>query len=196
MKECITTADIAGYCNELTAWRIIMEVSEDMMSHKANGVNPFQIVINNDNSFSVSQIIPSDDTLGFEAPESPRNEASGVWSLAASVFYVVMGNQVMNGEGGRGQNEKSKIPYMRSELSQLSELVQRCLHYNPELRPSMQEVHDIAQIQFQHCMDLVKKGPKIRLNSMTAELGKDTDDPGADFWSEKMFPKQINNTTK
>lgn len=193
-NEKYTAADLAGHCNELTAWRILKEVSEEMVSQKAMNVSPFHIAINGDGSFSLLQP-ESTDLNGFEAPETVignATEASSVWSLAASLFFVVMGCQVMNGKGGLGQNEQSKVPYMRSELPQLSELVQRCLHFRPENRPSMQKVHDVAAKEFQRCMETVRRGPKFRENPTLGVMG--ASDSLIAFWPESMQPNNKTNT--
>ena len=194
-NEKHTAADLAGHCNEPTAWRILKEVSEEMMSQKTLEVSPYHIAINGDGSFSLMQPEKSIDMSGFEAPEAVNGnatDASSVWSLAASLFYVVMGCQVMNGKGGRGQNEQSKVPYMRSEWSQLSELVQNCLHFRPECRPSMHKLHDVAAKEFQRCMEMIRRGPKFR-ERPTKNFTAPPDSLLA-FWPESMQPAAKTNT--
>lgn len=189
MNERPTAADLAGHCNELTAWRILKEVSEDMLQNKTLTINPYCIAIDNEGGFSLFQTEVTPDQKGFEAPEvfnRTNTEASAVWSLAASLFFIVMGCQVMNGKGGRGQDEHSRIPYMRSKLPQLSELIQKCLHFHPECRPSLQKVHEVAVKEFQRCTEIVSRGPRFRENS-TKSFEEVTDSVFA-FWPEAMRP--------
>lgn len=185
MDQVLYAADLAGHCNELTAWRIIKQVSGQLMSHGAMPVSPFNIKINEDGSFALTENTEAeiDTFMAPEATAAAPTMASWVWSLAASVFYAVMGCQVMNGRGGRAQHAASKVPYMRSELPQLSELVQKCLNYRPEQRPTMLEVNQTAAAQLQRCEDLVRRGPKLRQNIVSRNISMPSGD-NCQFWPE------------
>ena len=187
MDERYLAADIAGYCRRLTAWKIVKEMSDALMNDKNARVSPFLIGIKDDGGFELLKTNERDIVEGFDAPETldgTFNEVSQVWSLAASIFYIVMGCQIMNGKGGRGQLETSRIPYMRSELPQLSELVQQCLNFHPEMRPSMKKVNEIATKELQRCTEEVRKGPKFR-DKKDAIEAKHKDETG--FWPEAMM---------
>lgn len=187
MEEKRYTSDIAGHCNEPTAWQILKEVSEQLAEHKQLVVNPFIIEICEDGHFS---LLPSEtQVVGFDAPEADnthRNEASVVWSLGATLFHIVMARQVMNGKGGAGQKEASKLPYMRSEWPKMSELVQQCLRYQPTQRPTLKQLHDSATEQYSRCTEEVRRGPKFKkkLNSLTDGTINATNNMG--FWPETM----------
>ena len=191
MDETIYAVELAGHCDEITAWRFLKDMSEALSSNSTSPITPCQIEIKEDGGFALTSKPGAVTLEGFEAPETAngtRNEASAVWSLAASLFYLVMGCQVMNGKGGAGQNASSKLPYMRSTLPLLSELVQRCLNYHPERRPSLQEVHQLATQQHDICMETVKRGPKFQERN----LGDGKTEGGGtqilDFWPEPMQP--------
>lgn len=186
MEDRVYAIELAGYCNELTAWQILRDVSADVLK-QPGAVSPRLIEVR-DEGFALERVEGSVDIGGFEAPEvkgEAHTEASAVWSLAASVFYLVMGCQIMNGKGGKGQHATSKVPYMRSEFAKLSELVQQCLQYRPELRPSAKEVNEMANEQYKQCAEMVSRGPKFREKTATADKTKDIDSELA-FWPEPM----------
>ncbi len=127
----------------------------------------------------------------FDAPEvelSGRTLESGVWSLGASIFYVMMGCLMFNGQGGRRQSERSRVPYLRSDLPELSELVQHCLNYNPLLRPTLKELQEIGTENLNRCRKLITQGPKIR-NSDVRSINQQSDI--SDFWPEGMIDTRI-----
>ena len=189
MDERYYAAELAGYCNRMTAWKIIKDVSEELLAGKAVAVSPFRIEIKENGGFA---LVKKDEPFaldGFVAPEITDGnitEASQVWALAASVFYIVMGCQIMNGKGGRGQLESSRIPYMRSEMPQLSELIQKCLNYHPELRPSLEKVHETACEELAQCDDTVRRGPKFNKKNNPNEVSEKEKDDIA-FWPEAFI---------
>lgn len=187
MEEKRYTSDIAGHCNEPTAWQILKEVSEQLIDRKLPVVNPFIIEIGEDSHFV---LLPSETQVaGFDAPEADdthRTEASTVWSLGATLFHVVMGRQVMNGKGGAGQNENSRLPYMRSEWPTMSELVQHCLRYQPSQRPTLQQIHDKAAEQHSRCLDDIRRGPKFKIATALATDGTINATNDMAFWPETM----------
>ena len=197
MEEKRHASDIAGHCNEPTAWQILKEVSQQIIEHKQLIINPFFIEIEEDGHFALSptEIHPS----GFDAPEvatSYHTEASVVWSLGATIFYVVMGRQVMNNKGGAGQTETSKLPYMRSEWPELSELVQSCLRYHPSQRPNLQQILDKASEQHGRCMEEIRRGPRFKKRPENAVVGTINAMDDMAFWPESMHETQVINPKK
>ena len=192
MEERLNTSDFAGHCNEATAWRILKEVSQQLMERKQFIVNPFIIEID-DNGHFILASAPIQHN-GFDAPEatpdSPATEAGAVWSLGATLFYIVIGRIVMNGKGGHYQKETSKLPYMRSEWPEMSELVKQCLQYEPILRPSMQDIHNIALKHDQRCQDEIRRGPKFK-NTPPAHQMPDAEQNDLTFWPEAMQKKDF-----
>lgn len=193
MSEKTYTTDLAGHCNEPTAWKILKETSGQMMERQQLIVNPSLIAIEDNGSFTLQP-----DTLqqsGFDAPEtshSDRTTASAVWSMGATLFYIVMGRQVMNDKGGQSQTATSKLPYMRIDWPELSDLVQQCLQYAPAKRPSLQQIHDKAVAQCTRCENDIKRGPKIK--AVASPQHFDNTELELDFWPETMQP--INQTKK
>lgn len=183
MEEKIYASELAGFCTESTAWRLLKELSATLIKEGIRPVNPYGIEINDDGLFS---LMPADVTAypDFDAPEADGQrptESNIVWSLAATIFYIVMGCQVMN---GKGQKEGSKLPYMRSEWPELSELVQQCLQFHPERRPSLHEIHEKATQHYQRCLDEIKKGPKLKTTETASPT--ETKESIITFWPETM----------
>lgn len=188
MEEKIYTSELSGHCNESTAWQILKETSETLIHKGLHPIDPYCIEIRDDGHFSLDLAAASANHNGFDAPETTENqlaESGSVWSLGATVFFIAMGCQVMNGKGGKGQQESSKLPYMRSEWPELSELVQQCLQFNPVRRPSLQQIHDKAMQQHQRCMDEIRKGPKFKNKGKTSSSEIDFGQDLA-FWPETM----------
>lgn len=186
MDERLTIAEVAGHGNEPTAWRILRDVSADLLDQGLTPVDPYRIAIEDDGQFHLSRTDDSHNPIGFEAPEcaaNPLTESGVVWSLGATVFYVVMGRQVMNGKGGRGQQKNSKLPYLRSEWPVLSELVQHCLRFDPTQRPTLQEMHEAAMQQCNRCSEEIRRGPKFKETAPKILTDKDVE---PDFWPEAM----------
>ena len=186
MSEKIPVSELAGHCNEATAWRILEEVSHQLMESKQLIVNPSIINIDEDGHFALEAA--QEQQSGFDPHEvdaNSRTEAGTVWSIGATLFYIVMGGCVMNGKGGEGQSATSKLPYIRSEWPEMSELVQRCLQFEPANRPTLQEIYDKALQNFKRCQDDIRRGPKIKSTSSTSnELEAKEND--LIFWPESM----------
>lgn len=189
MEEKTYASELAGHCNETTAWRILKEVSGDLIHNEIRPVNPFCIEINDDGHFALAaeQTTHRDSFDAPEHSENRLNEAEAAWSIGATLFYIVMGGEVMNGKGGKGQHESSKLPYMRSEWPELSELVQCCLHFNPSQRPSLQEIHKKAERQYQRCLDEIQRGPKIKVKEPSSPSGETNDEHKLSFWPETFL---------
>ena len=88
MEEKIYTSELAGHCNEPTAWLILKEVSEGLCSQGLRPINPHCIEICDDGHFlAIDEGLDHQDH--FNAPENSNgqlNEAGAVWSLGATIF--------------------------------------------------------------------------------------------------------------
>ncbi len=196
MEEKIYVSELAGHCNEMMAWQILKEVSETLIQKGLRSIDPYCIEIDDNGHFSLATTTANHDD--FNAPETIENqlnEAGTTWSLCATVFFVIMGCQVMNGKGGKGQKASSKLPYMRSEWPELSELVQQCLQFHPTRRPTLQQVHDKALQQYQRCMDEIRKGPKFKTMGKVSQTETDLARQDLAFWPEIM-QKPMSNPYK
>ena len=112
MEERVLAADFAGHCNESTAWKILKEVSDQLLLKKEDSISPFRIEVTEGGDFSLSECPSAEGEKGFEAPEAIHGvhaENSLTWSMGASLFYIVMGCQVMNGKGGTNQHPRFNL---------------------------------------------------------------------------------------
>lgn len=195
MEDKIYASELSGHCNELTAWQILAEISEALIHKGLRSIDPQYIEIGEDGHFSLAAATVSPNGDGFDAPETTgglSTESGAVWSLGAILFFIVMGRQVMNGKGGKGQRDSSKLPYMRSEWPEMSELVQNCLQFNPARRPTLQQVYDRASQQYQRCLDEVRKGPKLKIGENSTQKEVAMVDQDIAFWPETMQVSQSN----
>ena len=119
----------------------------------------------------------------FTAPEVLPDASSmtDVWSLGATIFHLYMGSFVFNGLGGRAQHYGSPLPYMRKSLPALSNLVQQCLSFNPDDRPTAHEIYGLARMELDKVLS-VNEGRKLKKSIIPY-----SNERKADFWSDEMI---------
>lgn len=144
MNDELAVVDLSGCCPEWMAWLIVRDVASFLIGNGCLQVSPYSVVRKNDGSFAVSTEQDAKSGHLYLPPEAEVSEAGCVWSLAATVFRLVMGCDVMSGAGGAAQKQDSPLPYMRASMPDLSELVRRSLSFNPSERPALSEIIEIA----------------------------------------------------
>lgn len=194
---------VAGFMDEDTIWSLIHDISSALACVHEEGcvhadVKPSNILWTGTQfmlaDFSSCRRLAeggdspdvADDKSSFhyQAPEAVAHRcetASDVWSLGATVFHLFMGSLVFNGFGGRAQLPQSPVPFMRKEHAELSDLVCRCLSFNPADRPSASQIAKAAE---EHLAGLTRR-PTVRPRK-PKETGALTDSP-SDFWPEEMI---------
>lgn len=194
MKNTITIEGLAGYCTEVAAWQLLADLTEGLTAERVGtmtlgGLVPQRVEVAN-RRFRLLSEEGATCLTTFDAPEmsdttTMQTAASVTWSLGALTFYLIMGCEVMNGQGGRAQQPTSKLPYMRPAMPELSELVLHCLAYHPAERPALGEIHELAVRQLEVCQDLIRRGPSLR-----AVTAQDASQAVAShtFWPEEMIP--------
>lgn len=168
-------AALAGEIDELTAWQILHDVAKQCKDIKTP-ISPEHILIDGD-GFILSEWSESGDAR-FTAPEG----YSPVWALAAMVFYTYLGCHVFQGLGGKGQTQTAPIPTLRRELPELSNLIIRCLDFNPSKRPGMTEIVKIAEDNIKRCKSQQSDFPPLKKFSES----KITADEIDAYWPEEM----------
>lgn len=166
---------LAGEIDELTGWQIFNDVAKQAGDTKTP-ISPEHVFIEG-NGFILSEWSESQDSK-FVAPEG----YSQVWALAATVFYTYLGCHVFQGLGGKGQTKTTPIPTLRRALPALSNLIIRCLDFNPSKRPDMIEIAEIAESNIERCkanMNVFPPLKRIAENPLTA------DEIDA-YWPEEM----------
>ena len=186
-----TAEGFAGYCDELTAWQMMVDVGEQVMGDGCKvmtEISPSCIAIDGNGFVLVSLKDCHDDA--FTPPELINNqpstpESGAVWSLAATIFRMIMGCNIMNGRGGKAQKATSKLPFMRSEMPEMSRLVQQCLDYDASKRPTLAEVLTTAKENLERCKEELKNGPRLKPETASSTSVAEADSTA---WPEEMIP--------
>jgi len=197
MNHPITIEGLAGYCPEVAAWQLLSDLTQSL-KEVSLGELPTGCFVPDHISIANGRFQLLNDSSNplltpFDAPElsvasaQGQSVASASWSLGALTFYLVMGCVVMNGLGGRGQRRSSKLPYLRPALPELSELVLRCLAYEPTERPTLEEIQQIAEKQLDICQKIIKKGPRPKPAN---EKQQTLVDMSVSLWPEEMIPNE------
>lgn len=168
-------AALAGEIDELTAWQILHDVAKQSKDIKTP-ISPGHILVDGD-GFILSEWSESHDER-FTAPEG----YSPVWALAATIFYTYLGCHVFQGLGGRGQTKTAPIPALRRELPELSNLIIRCLDFNPSKRPGMSEIVKTAETNIKRCKAIRSDFPPLREISENTITADEIDS----YWPEEM----------
>ena len=168
---------VAGYMGERMIWQLIADISAALNALHEVGYGHFDVkpsnILWNGNFMltdfgacrSIDSHCPAETAFDassyrFDAPELNHNTqlSSDIWSLGATVFYLYMGSHVFNGLGGRVQQARTPLPYMRKSLPVLSELVMRCLAFNAKERPMAKEIIHLAN----HELERLETSPRVR----------------------------------
>lgn len=183
----ITIQSIAGYCNEKALWKLLVNLSTEMLQDNSNDwmvLMPDLVTVDGE-EFRMEDKTPQNPVTEFYPPEGIENygEAGFVWSLGALVCYASSGHYVFGGRGGIYQRSHPKVelPTLKKEHSALTATVKRCLCYFPSQRISLRELHTIAV-----------KG--LNSNEQTSRIKRICESDGASFspkcpddtWPEKM----------
>lgn len=181
--------EIAGYMSERHVWQLLHEIASALLGAECSHhtITASRIAWD-ERRFSLLTVNDeAEDAYRFEAPEASRGQvgaASYVWSLGAVAFYMYMGCHVFNGRGGASQTVDSPVPFMRKDLKDLSETLQRCLSFDPQKRPTAAQLCETAKAQLKRLQTSV---PRRELKA-----GSDAHIVAAavgDFWPEEMTDK-------
>lgn len=184
MNKQLSVADLDGYCSEWTAWRILHDITSYLSITKATIISPQSIVLHDDGSYSIDTTIEINGI--YLPPEKTCSDAGCIWSLAATIFRLIMGCDVMSGLGGLGQRPQSPIPYMRTSMPVLSKLISRCLSYRPDQRPSIGDVKKMAEEIVMQNEQQIRKGPRLKQTPPSSiYAGEKTS--SSSLWPEAMI---------
>ena len=193
---------IQGYCTERTVWKFLHDVASGLeLVHSAgmvhSDINPSNVIMDK-SDFIISDfdgchylgeasddLEKDEDSRYCNAPEWTYDRSrvcigSDIWSLGASAYLLLMGKPVFSGERGGRQNENTEIPSQLSGFSKkISLLLRRCLDFNPDKRPSAEEIKEEAAGVLE-----VRLERKLKKAELAQEF-KYTES-SADFWPEDM----------
>ena len=146
----LTIHSIAGFCNERTLWKLLVDLSSKLLDDSSNArkvVTPEMVIIDGED-FRLNNENSQDQSTEFYPPEGIENSGSEgqVWSLAALVCYASSGHYVFGGRGGSYQQSHPQVelPTLKKEHSGLTALVKRSLCYSPSQRISLDDLHTAA----------------------------------------------------
>ncbi len=184
---------IAGYCSEREAWRFIRDVAEGLSYMHKRGflhldIQPANVLIS-EKGYVIGDFDDEGDrtSYAFTSPEWQRGRdqvgpASDVWSLGASVFYLINGSYIFSGRGGAAQKKDTMVPRLSEKYSsELSDIVSGCLSYEPEARPLVDDIYTLAKK-----MILREEAPKERIPKVKAPKTVGDYDR---LWPEQMKQK-------
>jgi serine/threonine protein kinase len=189
---------LAGTVSESVAWQLLGQIASALDYLQERGychgsVCPGNILWDGDHfllaDFGMCHPAPGVETRNdpedfrFVAPEGPMDESSDVWSLGATVFTLVLGNPVFNGLGGKAQQPDSPVPYLRKAMPELSDLLCRCLAFDPKARPSPALLSEEAETGLRQCLDKKPQRPLKPMNERAGNRGS----PEAGFWPDPMI---------
>ena len=188
--------NLAGFVSERIAWQLMRDIASVMVYLYGKGlchgdIKPSNILWNGKDFLlgdwgaccRLGDKTLESDQSSFQycPPEKNKTDKSDIWSLGASVFFLVMGSPVFSGLGGRAQKKESNVPLMRKSLPELSACIKACLSYFPEDRPSAADLVAIAEEQLKRC-DSQRPVRQLKPYSQPS-----ISDPHADFWPEVMI---------
>lgn len=177
---------IAGYATERTVWQLIQYISDSWTGGGSVAIQPDLIEVRDEGFHAVPKVENHKTTCSFSAPERNVNdggkvsEKADVWSVGALAFYVLLGKEIFEGKGGSTQSENTEIPRISTSHCSdiMSDLIYRCLSYEPSLRPTMSELNETATRLLQG-----RYGPTRRLEN---HKGKSFRVSLVKFWPEEI----------
>lgn len=193
MEKELTLKDVAGYATERVVWQMMLNLSANWRHGNLCGLMPDDVKVKDEGLFLNADCLDKDKnkTFGlFDAPEmfgvpeiNFNQEKAEVWTLGALAFYALMGISVFEGKGGKTQTCDTEVPRISSAHANgsLSSLIFRCLNYSPSVRPSMNEVYNIAKKE-------IMALPSIPSKRLTNTSGKSYMASLVKFWPEEMVP--------
>ena len=188
MNQKLTVCSIAGYCSVTTLWKIILDLSSELLDKKSeyNKVLISNTVEIDGEDFHIADDNSKELVTEFNPPERLEefNEAALVWSLGALVCYASSGHYVFGGRGGFYQAEHPdvELPVLRKDHSSITPLVQRCLCYSPNQRISLKELNDLALRGYEEA----KTTRRIETQQANSEDLAPSNEPLDYVWPEKM----------
>lgn len=189
MSKNISLKDIAGFTTERAAWQLILDLSEHCRTGILRDVGPDTIIVFGSH-YKIKEIAgKKESAAAFLAPEitkgMERAEPSEIWTIGALAFYAITGVHVFEGKGGSTQTSTTRVPRISSAHASrdLSMLIQSCLSYNPDHRPCMTKLREIAEKFIS-----VQPVPRKRLAN---RAGKKYTDTLTKFWPEEMVSMML-----
>lgn len=158
--KILTLHSIAGYAMEVAIWKMLWDVCKEIKNRKERGdekstLFPGMIQIDGEDFYIMDVSIPEEERSKFSAPEIVAEKRGGdntvVWSLGALVCYMSSGHYVFGGRGGVYQHRHPLVglPVLRKEHEMLTNVVHRCMQYQPSERITLKELEKLSEQGYQ-----------------------------------------------
>ena len=171
----IYASSLKGYCPLGVCWQYLYDLADTIADMHSQGCCCGKIDLNR------VQI----DGPHFVLP--PNNEGgcvgSDIWSLAASAMELVLGTPILNGKGEGAMRANTPIPLLSYKgYDAMNVLLQRCLAFDKEQRPTAVEVRDTAKKEIKRLASKPREKRKL-LASSSANTANEIDNR----WPESMI---------
>lgn len=163
----LTINDIAGYADSRMAWKCLRDVSAQLLSSSCRLPRPERVTIKGDTF-----------TIDSNAQTAEADDNAAVRELGATIFYMLMGTKIVDRER---QTASTNLPVLNPGNcgKALSDLVRQMLSFRQEDRPSLHDINDSANREYDRICALSRQREDEAL-----ETGVDA--PYESFWPEAM----------
>lgn len=174
-NEYIYASSLKGYCPLGVCWQYLHDLADAIADVHAQGCCCGTICLNRVRIEGRHFIMPQGNDVGCVC--------SDIWSLAASAMELVLGSPILNGKGEGTMKANTPVPLLSYKgYDAMNALLQRCLAFDKEQRPTAVEVRDIAKEEIKRLS--VRPREKRRLfASNAANVANEIDEK----WPESMI---------
>ena len=199
-EKILTLHSIAGYAMEVAIWKMLCDVCKKLKNGKEKGeekscLSPGMIQIDGEDFCFVDVSIPEEERSKFSAPEIVAEKRGGenavIWSLGALICYMSSGHYVFGGRGGVYQQRHPLVglPVLRKEHEMLTDIVHRCMQYQPSERITLKELKKLSEQGYQKARERgfarVEENQSVSRRAEERECKQEAN-VSVSFWPEEM----------
>lgn len=163
----------AGLMGERDLWAVLATVADALQPFHAQGMAHGNIVADR------VAVLPDGFALLAAGRKSEASPEDDVWHTGALIYHLALGLEAFGGHGQSWQTEETPLPIIRNEWPDLSRCVKQMLAYEPEARPSMEQLSEVAH---EHLSKDWPEHPARRAGS--AEVGGSAPDGWETLWPD------------
>lgn len=134
-KNIVYASSLKGYCPLHVCMRFLCDVASQLVALHESGRSHGQIDLQHVEVQEQRFVLLEGESVNNASPEND------IWNLAASIFELMLGSPILNGDGEASLKPQTPIPSLpQSGTATLNRLLHRCLCYERDKRPSAKEV--------------------------------------------------------